>query len=255
MLPITPFRPLMRSAGPVVLVLLLVWTRPSAVAGQSEARFRVTEVTPLAGIERCAPSSRHAALRPVLEARTLSDTSAKPILAHLVDSLSQEAAAHPTKVEAQYLLAAALGAQADVEGGRTKIRAARALHEQLGAVFALDPAHAGAQHLLGRLHAAVRRMDSLTRWIATRLLGGGALAGASWAQARLLLESAVVGDPCVPDHHYELARLYVDIGQESAARERLERLLELPASDPLHAAVFDRARALRAELQEHRGNR
>ena len=257
MLPTTLFLCSMRSAAPVALTVLFVWTRPTAVAGQGEPRLMVASVAPIAGVEQCRASgtAHHPSWRQVLEARTWSGEAAKGRLAHLVDSLSVGAAVHPTHVATQYALAVALGALADAESGRAKIRAARALHEQIDVVLALDPAHAGAQHLLGRLHAAVRRMDPVTRWLATRVLGGGALEGASWAEARTLLEAAVIGDPCVPEHHYELARLYADLGEESAARERLDRLLELPDSDPLHAAVFDRARTLRAELHERGGIR
>jgi hypothetical protein len=263
MRPMTTFR----SPSPrarVMLGLFFLSAFPSVVASQGEARLGIARpgeaplvvaaVGPVAGIGRCLASqdAPEPSWRRILEARTLSRDEARPLLAHLVDSLSLEAAARPDAVRAQYLLAVALGAQAEVEGGRTRIRAARALHEQLAVVFELDPGHPGAQHLLGRLHAAVRRMDSVTRWVATRLLGGGALAQASWTEARAWLESAVVGDPCVPDHHYELARLYADLGQDEAARERLGRLLELPDTDPLYASVFERARALRGALGEQR---
>lgn len=255
--PMVSMRCPIRSAGAVALGLLMLSTRPSAGSAQG-ARLGVVAVAPVTGIEgRCGSrtAAGHPSWRRILEVRSLSDEAARPLLAHLVDSLASEAEARPESVEAQYLLAVALGARADVEGGRTKIRVARALHDQLGVVFTLDPTHAGAQHLLGRLHAAVRRMDSVTRWLATRLLGGAELAGASWTDARALLESAVVGDPCIPDHHYELARLYVDLGEQTAARDRLESMLELPDDDPLYDHVFERARALRRSLGEHGGSR
>lgn len=178
---------------------------------------------------------------------------ARKTLSELVASLTARAAADPRSVDTQFVLAVALGAQADVEGGRSRIRAAGALHQQLGVVLTLDPEHAGAQHLLGGLHVAVRRMDSVTRWVATRLLGGGAFADASWVDARALLEAAVLGDRCVPDHHYELARLYVERGQPTAVLDRLDQRLTLPDDDPVYGQVFDRGRVLRRELEERHG--
>jgi hypothetical protein len=240
----------------IPLALLLLTAPPSGyAAGQQRGHLVVVPVTPLAGPARCgsAPTYAGPEWRLLLEARMRGGEEAKQTLSELVASLTARAAADPRSVDTQFVLAAALGAQADVEGGRSKIRAAGALHQQLGVVLALDPGHAGAQHLLGRLHAAVRRMDSVTRWVATRLLGGGAFADASWAEARALLEAAVLADPCVPDHHYELARLYVERGQPAAALDRLDQLLSLPDDDPVYGHVFDRGRVLLRALEERRG--
>jgi hypothetical protein len=144
----------------------------------------------------------------IVGARASRGEAGAAALSALQDSLAAEASARPGDVEVQFLLAATLGARADVEGGTEKIRAAKALHAQATRVLALDPAHAGAQYLLGRLHAAVLRLDRVTRFLAIKLLGGAELSGASWEEARRLLEAAVAQDPCVAEYQYELARLY-----------------------------------------------
>jgi len=236
------------------LVSATLVVAPVATYAQSRTvPVTLVAVEPIRGIGACSTRDDHGSptWQRFLEARALDDDEeSKRVFAALADTLRAEADLRPSDVEAQYALAAVLGAYAEAEEGRAKVRAAKALHDQLEVVFALDPRHPGAHHLLGRLHAAVRRMDGFTRFIASRFLGGGALSGASWAQARRGLEAAVLGDPCVPDHHYELARLYAERGHPVAARERLLGLLALPRSGPAYAEVFEQGRALLETLDD-----
>ena len=59
----------------------------------------------------------------------------------------------------------------------------------------------------------------------------------------------MVGAPCVPDHHYELARLYAEQGQVRPAREQLRDLLALAAPDGPYADVHEKGRALLSRLE------
>lgn len=191
-------------------------------------------------------AQRGAAWQSILVARGLEREAAKSALAALQDSLAAEALAHPDEVQTQYLLAAAMGSRADVEGGREKVRAAKAAHAQATRVLAMDPSHPGAQYLLGRLHAAVMRMDKVTRFLATRLLGGAELSGASWEEAQRLLEAAAEGDPCVADYHYELARVYAERGEPARAIRQLKKLFAY--CDAVDEVVTTKVHALEAEL-------
>lgn len=191
-------------------------------------------------------AQRGAAWQSIVIARRLDRDAAKSALAALQDSLAAEAMAHPDEVQTQYLLAAAMGSRADVEGGREKVRAAKAAHAQATRVLAMDPSHPGAQHLLGRLHAAVMRMDIVTRFLATRLIGGAVLSGASWEEAQRLLEAAAEGDPCVPDYHYELARVYAERGEPTRAIRQIEKLFAY--CDAVDVVVTTKVHALEAEL-------
>lgn len=148
----------------------------------------------------------------------------------------------------RFALAAALGMRADREGGRTKIRAAADMHDELLAVLTLDPGHAPARFLLGRLHAGVCRMGGVTRWLATNLLGGATLKQASWEGAEENLLYAERAMPQVPDHHLQLARLYLDTGRPADAADEVEHVLALPATSPLERAARAEASLLRAEL-------
>lgn len=218
----------------------------------SQLRRDITVFEPATAINAavCSPrfQDRGPAWARMLELREMERDPARALLSDLQDQVESDAAARPTDVELQYVLATVIGVRAEVEKGRSKVRAANAVYRQVAVVLALDPEHAGAQHLLGRLHAGVMRMDRITRFIATRLLGGGELSGASWEEARRLLESAVAGDPCIADHHYELARLYADRGEQSAARQQIEQMLRMGGSQTRDRVVVSRAMKLLEEL-------
>ncbi len=156
----------------------------------------------------------------------------------------------PEDVGRRFALAVVLGLRADREGGKTKVKAADELHRQLVAILELDPEHARARHLLGRLNAGVCRMNSVVRWIATRLLGGDALAGASWEEAERNLAFAEQQAPEVPDHHLQLANLYRDTGRPELALVEVEHVLALPVTSALDQAARDEAIELRRRLEE-----
>lgn len=157
---------------------------------------------------------------------------------------------HEQDVPRLYALAAVLGLRANLEGGRTKIRVASELSSRLDEILTLDPEHAGARHMLGRLHAAVRRMGGVTRWLATNLLGGDALKRASWALAEENLLFAERHAPAVPDHHLQLALLYRDTDRPELAIEELTHVMDLQASSVRDMMVLQEAQRVWIGLQE-----
>ena len=158
----------------------------------------------------------------------------------------------PDDVGRRFALAVVLGLRADREGGRTKVRAASQLRDELEGILALDPEHARARHMLGRLHAGVMRMDRVTRWIATNLLGGGSLKQASWAEAERHLVFAEARAPEVLDHHYELAHLYGDTDRPQRALEEAKHVLALEPRSEMERLVRERTEALVERLNPER---
>lgn len=102
--------------------------------------------------------------------------------------------------------------------------------------------------MLGRLHAGVRRMNGVVRFIATRLLGGEALGDASWEEAERHLDFAERHAPEVPDHHLQLARLYHDTDRPALAQAEVEHVLALPAVSPMEQAAREEALQLKQSL-------
>ena len=174
-----------------------------------------------------------------------SPEAAKAALDALEPDARLMAAQSPDDVTAQYHLAAVMGARLDHEQGRSKMSGAEALRAQVLRVLELDPEHAGASYMLGKLHASVLRLGGFKRFLARQLFGGGALKGASWEEAQALLEVAVREDPCVPDHHFELARVYAERGDSAGAERELAYVSELTAGrDGRQARLRERAEEL-----------
>ena len=174
----------------------------------------------------------------------------KELLRDLEERARLALAEDETSVARRYDLAVVLGARANTEGGQTKVRAAAELNEQLVRILEVDPAHVGARHLLGRLHAGVRRMSRITRWLATNLLGGGALKQATWEAAEENLAYAEATAPEVADHHLQLALLYRDTDRPELAAEELRHVMAIQAVSALDLAVQAEASEVWAELQD-----
>jgi hypothetical protein len=243
----TSSRPLFRA---LLGATLLATVTPLPAAAQSIPA--VSASLTAASAPRCAaePPAPGSPVARVGEALANPDRErARATLATLHDSLAAAVRARPGDTDTRYFLALVIGGRTEVEGGRTKIQLAGKLHEELVQVLARDPRHAGAQHLLGRLHAGVLRLNSVTRFLAVRLFGASALAGASWDEAQQLLEAAAFAEPCSPDHHFELARLYQDRGRDDLARRELDAILALR----IDAARADQVRAKANALIAHLG--
>lgn len=172
----------------------------------------------------------------------------KALLREAEDRAREAVSGHEKSVGRRFALAAVLGMRADREGGRTKVRAGAALYDELTVVLELDPENARAHYMMGRLHAGVRRMGGVSRWIATNLLGGSALEAASWEEAERHLAFAAEHAPKVPDHHLQLARLYLDTGRPELAFPELDRVLAMQPRSPMEWEAWEEALGVREAL-------
>ena len=156
---------------------------------------------------------------------------------------------HADDVERRFALAVVLASRADIEGGRTRVHLAAEFHREVEVILELDPQHARARHLLGRLYAGVRRTNAITRWIATNLLGGGELKKATWQAAEEHLGFAEQQAPEVSGHHLQLAALYVDTDRLELALQELEHVFQLPVVSPIERFVWDEALEMKEEWE------
>ncbi len=178
-----------------------------------------------------------------------ADEDESKIILREAERLAREAVVgHEDNIGRRFALAAVLGMRTDIEGGRTKVGVAADLHDELRAVLQLDPDHTRGRYMMGRLHAGVRRMGGVTRWLATNLLGGATLKQASWEEAERHLAFAEAHAPEVPDHHLQLARLYMDTGRPDLARMETRHVLEMSARSPMERAARTEAEELATEL-------
>ena len=182
-------------------------------------------------------------------AATADDDMARQLLREAEVHARSEMESDPTDVERRFGVALVLGLRANREGGAARVRAASELHKELRTILDLDPDHVGARHLLGRLHAGVIRMNRVTRWIATNLLGGGELKKATWQEAERNLALAVDQAPQVSDYHLQLANLYRDTDRPELVMQALEPVFSIPAASPLEKAVLAEALELRSAVE------
>lgn len=180
------------------------------------------------------------------------DKRRRCLLDHAEADARAALAGHEEDTGRRFALVIVLGMRANTDGGRAKVRAAAELHAELNALLAQAPEHAQARHMLGRLHAGVRRMNGVTRWLATNLLGGGVLKEATWEEAERNLAFAERTAPEVMDHHLQLANLYRDTGRPQLALQEVEHVLRLTAGTSLEEGVRAEALRLRESLERSR---
>jgi hypothetical protein len=185
----------------------------------------------------------------LVEASTATDDDDMKALLRRVEVHARTALVdHADDVGRRFALAVVLGLRANREGGRTQVNAASDLHRELETILEADPDHARARHMMGRLHAGVRRMNGITRWIATNLLGGGELKKATWEEAERNLTFAEERVPEVSEHHLQLANLYVDTDRPELALQELEHVFQLSTTSPMELATWDEAIGLQELL-------
>jgi hypothetical protein len=177
-----------------------------------------------------------------------SDGDARKDLLREAERHARESLAEADDIGRRYALAVILALRANVEGGRTKVQTAAALSEQLDVILAAEPHHVGARHMLGRLHAGIRRMGRVSRWLAKNVMGGGALADATWEEAESNLAYAEENAPWVADHHLQLALLYRDTGRPELAAVEISHALEIEPRNALEHAVREEALKVGSEL-------
>jgi tetratricopeptide (TPR) repeat protein len=162
----------------------------------------------------------------------------------------------PNTADAMAWAAAARGRRAQGEDGiRTVARLARETWALTGRALALQPDHAIANEVRGKLHAEVARMPVVARFFARWLVGDDLVAQAArWELAELHLRRSIAADPGLVVAYLDLGETYrlrrkwadavvayrrglavvsrypVDEHFKSIMRERLDMLQRTPAS-------------------------
>jgi hypothetical protein len=154
----------------------------------------------------------------------------------------------PSDAEAHYLLAVALGYHLEHQGLRRKFALAAEVRREAERALALDPGHAGAHHVMGRLHAGAMRLNRVARLILREVLGASVLEGASWELAEQHFRQARAADPACPRHAMELGALYLDTGRPALAREVLAEAARSAPREASDSLAVVRARALLESL-------
>jgi tetratricopeptide (TPR) repeat protein len=123
-------------------------------------------------------------------------------------------------------LAAALGNLAMYGGSEEKVRLSREIKKELDRALELDPRDDVAWSILGTFYRALGRISWIERQLAEIFLGGVPPGG--YEESEEALKTAIRLAPSVIRHHFELGRLYAEMGREEEAAEAFARVVELP---------------------------
>lgn len=219
--------------------------RPRAVRAPAGAQVATLSLVLLLGVGMAPVAAQPATKDLVVQGLMEADReTAKAIFTQAVESARTQVSAAPDDAEVHYMLSVALGYLLEHHGVRTKFRMAGEVRSEAERALQLDQDHAGAHHVLGRLHAGAMRLNRLTRLVARKVLGASVLEGASWAEAESHFTAARRLEPWNPRHTMELGALYLDTKRPELAREVLaDAVARVPMEAPDSLAVA-RARVL-----------
>lgn len=176
------------------------------------------------------------------------EDSAKVVFQESV-RVARDLVAHaPEDPDAHYALSVALGYHLEHQGLRRKFGIAAEVRAEAEQALALDPDHAGAHHVMGRLHAGAMRLNRLARLVLREILGASVLEGASWPAAEEHFQAAWRADPWSPRHAMELGALYLDTNRRDEARKVLEAAARIESRAPADSLAAVRVRALLEQL-------
>jgi tetratricopeptide (TPR) repeat protein len=232
------------------VVLAALWAgvvpaKAQAIAqiARASARLDGTDATPAssAALERVKELV-------VLGLTATDETQAEALFSEAVALARAEVARASESPDAHYMLAVALGYALEHQGLRTKFAMGAQVRAEAERALQLDPHHAGAHHVLGRLHAGAMRLNRVARLVLGQVLGASLLKGVSWQQAEDHFLAAWRGDPGSPRHPMELGALYMDTGRLALAREVLAEATRLIPREPADSLAAVRARALLLRL-------
>jgi hypothetical protein len=153
----------------------------------------------------------------------------------------------PESADAHYWLAVSLGLETEYSGPFAKLTTGKECYETTARALELDPDHAGAHELLGRIHAGVMRLPWLVRKLGASLGMNDALGEASWASAEAHLQRAAELDAGAIAPRLELGKLMVELERPTDAPAWWGRALEIEPYSELDRAMLAEADSLLRE--------
>jgi len=153
----------------------------------------------------------------------------------------------PNSAEANFWLAISLGLKTEYSGPFAKLTTGKESFEFTQRALELDPDHAGAHELLGRIHAGVMRLPWLVRKLGGTMGMSEVLGDASWETAEASFVKATELDPRSIGPRLELGKLLDERDRPEEGRVWLESALEIAPQNDLDRAMLAEIRELLGE--------
>lgn len=133
--------------------------------------------------------------------------------------------------EAHFVYAVALGRLSLIAGSEEKLKNAKLIKSEAERTIALNPKHAGAHHILGRLNREIANMSSI-KVMAAKALFDGIPENCSFEKAEEYFTKAIELRPNYILYYYDAALNYDYMGKKDKAKALLQKALTLPMSVP-----------------------
>jgi len=153
-------------------------------------------------------------------------------------------ASSPEDADAHYWLAVSLGLETEYSGPFAKLTTGKECYEATARALDIDPDHAGAHELLGRIHAGVMRLPWLVRKLGASLGMNDALGQASWDTAESHLRRAAELDRDAIAPRLALGKLLDELDRPDQAVDWFEEARRIQPSSDLDRAMVAEADSL-----------
>lgn len=154
----------------------------------------------------------------------------------------------PQRAEARFVMAVTLALNLDASSPSKAVEQSRQLRRWIGATLEKDPAHPGANYLLGRWRFAFATLNPI-KALAVRTMLGGIPAEATLVGAEEAFRKAVASRPQEPLYHLDLAETLVEQGKRAEAMRILKGAKDLPPLSGADAGNLRKVRELLRELE------
>lgn len=146
-----------------------------------------------------------------------------------------------TFAESHYCMALALGRINEFEDIKVKIANSKEIKLHIDEALRLNPAHAGAYHLLGRWNRTIANFGNIEKMMINTLYGG-LPQGATMESALNAFIKAVAFEPDFKLHQYELAQTYVEMGKSANAKVWFKNALKLKSINKSDELIDEKCR-------------
>lgn len=150
--------------------------------------------------------------------------------------------------ESHYCMALAMGRLNEFAATKTKILHAKEIKFHIDETLKINPAHAGAYHLLGRWHRTVAGFSAFDKLLISSFYGG-VPKGCSYESSINAFRKAIAFEPLYKLHQYELAQTYIAMGKPIQAKIWFKKALAISSKNKTDFMIDQNCRKAMLKIQ------